>query len=103
MDKNLLNKWKVSCTKIIKRFVRLYQMKIFLCIDETTSASERTFETTTKLQRELLTYKDKETTLLMELSPLAEDNHVKIRGDQKSKCENFKELVKPCSLYKVHC
>ena len=78
-------------------------MKKILCIDETTSASERTFETTTKLQRELLTYKDKETTLLMELSPLAEDNHVKIRGDQKSKCENFKELVKPCSLYKVHC
>ena len=67
-------------TKILRnRFNGLKAMKNFLGIVETPLALERSLKIATKLRRESLTNIEMESIPLMEISPLAEDIHVKTR------------------------
>ena len=66
--------------KILReKFGGLNIMKSVLSLNETPSALERSFKAATKLNRELPTDLEMESILLMELSSLAEDIHVKTR------------------------
>ena len=67
-------------TKILRnRFNGLKAKKNFLGIVETPLALERSLKIATKLRRESLTNIEMESIPLMEISPLAEDIHVKTR------------------------
>ena len=59
------------------RFGGVNTMKIFLGVDKTPPAIERSFKAATKLKSELPTYIEMESIPLMELSSLVEDIHVK--------------------------
>ena len=59
------------------RFGGVNTMKIFLGVDKTPPAIERSFKAATKLKSELPTYIEMESIPLIELSSLVEDIHVK--------------------------
>ena len=59
-------------------------MKIFLGIDKTPPALERSFKAATKLSRELPTDLEMESIPLIRLSSLAEDIHARTRGASRN-------------------
>ena len=68
-------------------------MKSVLSLDETPSALERSFKAATKLRRELPTDIEMESTLLMELSSLAENIHVKKREASQNTDLEMREFL----------
>ena len=66
--------------------------KSSLSLDETPSASERSFKAATKLRGELLMDVEMESIPLMELSSLVEDIHVKIREASQNTNLNMREF-----------
>ena len=68
-------------------------MKIFLGVDKTPPALERSFKAATKLNRELPTDLEMESIPLEELSSLAEDIHVKTREASQNTDLDMREFL----------
>ena len=69
----------LAAKTLTEKFGGINIMKSVLSLDKGPSALERSFKAATKLRRELPTDIEMESTLLMELSSLAENIHVKKR------------------------
>ena len=76
-----------------EKFGGLNIMKSVLSLDETPSASERSFKATAKLNRELPTDLEMESIPLEELSSLAEDIHVKTREASQNTDLDMREFL----------
>ena len=68
-------------------------MKIFLGIDKTPPALERSFKAATKLSRELPTDLEMESIPLIRLSSLAEDIHARTRGASRNTDLDMREFL----------
>ena len=95
-NKDLTNKRTgefLAAKTLREEFGGLNIMKSVLTLDETPSALERSFKAATKLRRELLKDLQMESILLMELSSLAEDIHVKTREASQNTDLDMREFL----------
>ena len=95
-NKDLTNKRTgefLAAKTLREEFGGLNIMKSVLTLDETPSALERSFKAATKLRRELPKDLQMESILLMELSSLAEDIHVKTREASQNTDLDMREFL----------
>ena len=83
----------LAAKTLIEKFGGINIMKSVLSLDKAPSALERSFKAVTKLRRELPTDIEMESTLIMELSSLAENIHVKKREASQNTDLEMREFL----------